>query len=193
MIDKSFQRGITKRRESYPPHGRQSLAFAPYSTVHQRHCRTAQDWRPMIRDKISPSWRYSWKQQKCIMASFKWSATYPDNDLLRDMGTNDETTAVCMRGPNVSLQGDHQHEVPLVRVGFPLLAHVVGGRLAEVEPTHGQLAHLVRARVKPTREQCLLNLCWVGSMLWVMMIDIKKCIFPALIILASTVGKLPNS
>lgn len=48
----------------------------------------------------------------------------------------------------VRAQPDHQEEEPLVRVGLPLLSHVVGGGLAEVEAAHGGLAHLVRHQVQ---------------------------------------------
>lgn len=42
----------------------------------------------------------------------------------------------------VRVQPDHQIEVPLVRVRFALLPHVVARRLAKVQPAHRHLGHL---------------------------------------------------
>jgi len=49
----------------------------------------------------------------------------------------------------VSVQRHHQVEVPLVRIGLALLAHVVGRGLAEVQAAHGRLQGLVPLQLQP--------------------------------------------
>lgn len=53
----------------------------------------------------------------------------------------------------VRVQTDHQVKVPLVRIRLSLLAHVVARGLAEMQPAHRHLGHLLFAQIqsaKPT-------------------------------------------
>ena len=69
---------------------------------------------------------------------------HPDNDFLGGAACHHVGVV-----PAVGLQHDNQQEVALVWVGLALLAHVVGRRLAEVQPPHRDLVHLVRRQVHP--------------------------------------------
>lgn len=70
--------------------------------------------------------------------------SYPYDDPFRDVGHYREVTTV-----RLGVYPHHQHEVPLVRVGFPFLPHVVRGRLAEVKSSDRGFGDLVGSHVHP--------------------------------------------
>lgn len=74
--------------------------------------------------------------------------SYPDDDLLGGVRHDRIVAAVAA----VSVQTDDQVEVPLIRVRLTLFAHVVGRRLAEVQPADGHLGHLVRTQIDSARK-----------------------------------------
>jgi len=71
--------------------------------------------------------------------------SYPDYDPLGRLSHDGVVRVSCA----VSVQPDHQVEVALVRIGFALLAHVVGRCFAEVQPTNRHLGQLLRVQVHP--------------------------------------------
>ena len=74
--------------------------------------------------------------------------THPDNDFLRHTGCHNVFVF-----PAVRVERDNQHEVALVGVWSALFAHVVGGCLAEVKPTHCHFVCLFRYQIHPGRKR----------------------------------------
>jgi len=82
--------------------------------------------------------------------------THPDDDSVREPRTN-----TILHVATVSTERYDELEIPLVRVGFSPLTHVVRCRLAEVKSTDDHLHHLLRSQVDPsTIPQCNSYKAW---------------------------------
>lgn len=78
--------------------------------------------------------------RKCLQGLL----TYPHNDPLAGLAGHGVVVVVGVR-----VQPHHQLEVALIGVRLALLAHVVAGGLAEVQPTYGHLGHLTILQLHP--------------------------------------------
>ena len=80
--------------------------------------------------------------------------THPDDNTVGHLRRDDVSFAITgvMRA-----QRNDKHEVALVGVGLAFLAHVVGGGLGEVQPTHRDLVHLITRKVNANRMERLFT------------------------------------
>lgn len=58
----------------------------------------------------------------------------------------------------VSLKADDQVEESLIRIRFPLFAHIVGRRFVEMQPANGNLRHLILLQFHPESIKTSLDL-----------------------------------
>lgn len=98
---------------------------------------------PYVANRVARRFERRPRPQQCLLV-YRNYLDYPDNYPLGRVW--DDRIVVIVDA--VRVQPDHQVKVPLVRVRFALLPHVVARRLAEVQPAHGHLGHLFVVQVQ---------------------------------------------